>query len=267
MPSGASGSPLGRDLLFEMIVGRMVREGRAQQRRIAHERASRLERRVQPLVRIHRHRVRLGERTELVRCFRRGRREGAVRAVHMKPDAPLTADRGDRRERIDGAGADRPGRPDDHDRNVAGGHVGVNLQTKGRHVHPQIGAGRDPPDRRGAEAREIRGLVQVCVSACRRRRWPEASLTPCSRTFQPASGARARKQTKFAMLPPDEEAAAVRRKLDRLGNPPDGLRPISVAAGDRIHAPTFGFTAAASRSPRMPIGAGGAAYPKKRGAR
>ena len=33
---------------------------------------------------------------------------------------------------------------------------------------------------------------------------------------------------------------------------------ISVAAGDRTHAPTFGFSAAASRSPRMPIGAGGA---------
>ena len=33
---------------------------------------------------------------------------------------------------------------------------------------------------------------------------------------------------------------------------------ISVAAGDSIHAPTFGFTAEARKSPRMPIGAGGA---------
>ncbi len=41
---------------------------------------------------------------------------------------------------------------------------------------------------------------------------------------------------------------------------------ISVAAGDSVHAPTFGFTAAASRSPSMPIGAGAAVmYPKKRG--
>src|SRR5262245_49232272 len=41
---------------------------------------------------------------------------------------------------------------------------------------------------------------------------------------------------------------------------------ISVAAGESIHAPTFGFTAAARKSPRIPIGAGGAVmYPKKRG--
>ena len=41
---------------------------------------------------------------------------------------------------------------------------------------------------------------------------------------------------------------------------------ISVAAGDSVQAPTFGFTAAARKSPRMPIGAGGAVmYPKKRG--
>ncbi len=41
---------------------------------------------------------------------------------------------------------------------------------------------------------------------------------------------------------------------------------ISVAAGESVHAPTFGFTAAASRSPSIPIGAGAAVmYPKKRG--
>src|SRR5215472_10804855 len=41
---------------------------------------------------------------------------------------------------------------------------------------------------------------------------------------------------------------------------------ISVAAGESIHAPTFGFTAEARKSPRIPIGAGAAVmYPKKRG--
>ena len=41
---------------------------------------------------------------------------------------------------------------------------------------------------------------------------------------------------------------------------------ISVAAGDSIQAPTLGLTAAARKSPRIPIGAGGAVmYPKKRG--
>ena len=40
----------------------------------------------------------------------------------------------------------------------------------------------------------------------------------------------------------------------------------SVAAGDSSQAPTFGFTAAARKSARIPIGAGGAVmYPKKRG--
>ncbi len=41
---------------------------------------------------------------------------------------------------------------------------------------------------------------------------------------------------------------------------------ISVAAGDSVQAPTFALRAAARKSPRMPIGAGGAVtYPKKRG--
>ena len=31
---------------------------------------------------------------------------------------------------------------------------------------------------------------------------------------------------------------------------------ISVAAGDSVHAPTFGFTAAASKSASIPMGAG-----------
>ena len=41
---------------------------------------------------------------------------------------------------------------------------------------------------------------------------------------------------------------------------------ISVAAGASIQPPTFAFSAAARKSPRMPIGAGGAVmYPKNRG--
>ena len=74
----------------------MVREGRAQQLRIAHQRTPRLERRVQPLVGVHRYRVRLGERTQVLVRPGRGRREAAVRTVHVKPDASFTADRGDR---------------------------------------------------------------------------------------------------------------------------------------------------------------------------
>ena len=46
-----------RRLLLEMIVGRVIREGGAQRFRIAHQRASGLERRVEPFVRINRDRI------------------------------------------------------------------------------------------------------------------------------------------------------------------------------------------------------------------
>ena len=96
-----------RGALLEVVVRRVVRERGAQRLRVAHERAARLERRVEPLVRIDRHRVGLGERAQIVgRAGHRGG-EPAVRAVDVEPGAVLAADRRDRAERIDGARAHR----------------------------------------------------------------------------------------------------------------------------------------------------------------
>ena len=53
-----------------------------------------------------------------------------------------------------------------------------------------------------------------------------------------------------------EDAPAVGGIADELGDPSDGLRFDLLAAGDSVHAPTFGFTADARKSPRIPIGAG-----------
>ena len=206
----------------------MVGEGGAQPLRIAHERAPGLERRVQPLVRIHRHGVRLGDRTQVVGRFRNRRREAAVRAVHVKPDASLAADRGDRRERIDGAGADRPGRPDDHDGDVASGQVGVDLHAQRGHVHPEIGVGRYPSDRRGAEPSEIRGLLNPCVGLG----GPIQPQAPARRVDHalvahvPAGLRGARRQEADDVrhvAAAHEEAAALRREVDQLGDPPNGL--------------------------------------------
>jgi hypothetical protein len=49
-----------------MIVGRLVREGGAQRVLIAHQRASRLERGIEPLVRIDRDRVGNAQRAQIV---------------------------------------------------------------------------------------------------------------------------------------------------------------------------------------------------------
>jgi hypothetical protein len=78
--------------------------------------------------------------------------------------------------------------------------------------------------------------------------------------FHGAFAARAaQKHTKFAMLPP-----LTMRPPHRSGKPMSCAihrtvcASISVAAGDSVHAPTLAFTADARKSPRTPIGAGGA---------
>ena len=61
----------------------------------------------------------------------------------------------------------------------------------------------------------------------------------------------------FAMLPPLTSSPPL-----SIGKPINSAihrtvcASTSVAAGDSRHAPTFGLSAAASKSPRMPIGAG-----------
>ena len=107
------------DLIVEVVIGRVIREGVAQLFGIAHEHAAGFERRVEPLVRIHRDRIGLAQRAQARRRSRRLRRQRAVGAVDVKPQPVFAADRGDLRERIDGAGADRARGADDEERLMA----------------------------------------------------------------------------------------------------------------------------------------------------
>jgi hypothetical protein len=75
----------------------MVGEGRTQGVGIADQRAPGFERRVEPLVRIHGHRIGAGERAQILRRIGDRGREPAVRAVHVEPHAVLAADRRDLR--------------------------------------------------------------------------------------------------------------------------------------------------------------------------
>ncbi len=86
-----------QDALVEPVVGRLVGERRAQSLRIADERAPGLERGVEPLVRVHRDGVRLGEAAKIVRGLRHRGRERAVSPVHVEPELLPSADFGDPR--------------------------------------------------------------------------------------------------------------------------------------------------------------------------
>ena len=83
-------------------------------------------------------------------------------------------------------------------------------------------------------------------------------MAPAARTSQSAFATRAaQKPTMFAMLPP-----LTRTPEPVVGYPMSSAIQrivcvsISVPAGDSIHPPTLGLTAAASNSASMPIGAG-----------
>ncbi len=84
------------------------------------------------------------------------------------------------------------------------------------------------------------------------------AATPSERRSQSALARRAaRKGTMLARFPP----LTMSPPAPRAGNPISSAiqrtvwASISVAAGERIEAPALGFTAAARRSPRAPIGA------------
>jgi hypothetical protein len=145
---------VGRALL-EVVVGRMIGERRAQLFGVAHQRASRLERRVEPFVRIDRDRVGVAKGDQVVRRIGRRGREAAVGAVDMEPGAALPACDGDRREIVDRSGAHRSRGADNDARPIAGGHVGVHRAAQRIDVHSQIGAGRNPADRGRAEPAQV----------------------------------------------------------------------------------------------------------------
>src|SRR5439155_25602541 len=100
-------------------------EGVQQLTSLAHEETSDFERLIEPLVRVERDGVGELEAARRSAAALAEHREGAVRAVDVEPDAALLADRGDLRERIDGAGARRSSDGCDEERLPAGPDVPV----------------------------------------------------------------------------------------------------------------------------------------------
>ena len=76
-------------VLLEVIVGRVVREGGAQRVLIAHQCASGLERRIEPLVRIDRYGIGQGQPVQIIGRIGKCRRKAAVGAIDVKPHTVL----------------------------------------------------------------------------------------------------------------------------------------------------------------------------------
>ncbi len=127
-----------RGALIEMVVRRVVGERGAQGLRVAHQRASGFERRVEPLVRIDRHGIGQAQPAQVVGSIGQRCREAAVGAIHVKPRAVLPAHRRDVGQRVDGARADRPGGADHQQRHVAGRGIRLDLPAQRGHVHAEI---------------------------------------------------------------------------------------------------------------------------------
>ena len=157
-------------------------------------------------MRIDGDRIGVGHRSQIFRRSRNRRRQRAVRAVDVKPEIEFAADRRDLRQRIDRAGADRSGRADDQERTVAALAVCGDLTAKLGRVHPLMLVDWNPADRVGSQPEEVGRFLNPGVRLRRRVRRAAAARSPqrpVLRTSQSAFAVRAaRKQTKFAMLPP-----------------------------------------------------------------
>ena len=240
----------------------MVGERGPQRLRVAHERAAGLERRVQPLVRIDGHRVGLGERAQR-------------RATHRAPPPRshrTRRRRGTRRWRarqtaaISRSGSTAPVLTDPAVPTTMNGTCParasvVDRSREGVDVHREV---RRPPESTGrstCRARQVGGLLNPGVRLGRAvdDQPAPASARPAARTSHGARAARAaRKPTMFAMLPPltssppavvgiaDELRRSSARSAPRSRSPP----------ATASTTPTFGLSAAARKSPSMPIGAG-----------
>ena len=137
------------------------------------------------------------------------------------------------------------------------GEIRLDLRARARHVHPLPASTGIQRIGIGAESKQVGRFLNPRVGLGRARStssrgWP--AMTPVFRTSHPAFAARAaRKQTKFAMLPPLTSSppqpagypmsSAIHRTV---------CASISVASGESLHAPTLRLIAAASRSPSDP---------------
>ena len=216
-------------VLVEVIVERVVGECGAQGVRIAHQRAPRFERCIQPLVRIDGNRVRFAQRAQLLWRLRQLRSEAAVGSIGVEPHAVFPAQRSDFRQRIDASGADRPRRTHHETGLVTGGHVRLQLSAQRGHVHAEPGVSGDPADRGGAEATQVRGFLQPCVRLHRGIHAERASLLSGNAMFTnvPAGHRRARGHETDEVrhvAAADEQPAAIYPVAAERGDPAYGLR-------------------------------------------
>jgi hypothetical protein len=207
----------------------VVREGGAQRFDVAHERTSGLERRVEPLVRIDRHRIRLAQPAQVIGRLGDCSSKTTIGAVDVKPRTVLSARRGDLVQRIDSASAHGASGADDNARHIAGGSVRLELSSERRNIHAELRVGRNPADRRDAEPAQVRSLLNpgMCFD---RPIYAESAARITGDTLLahvPACLCQTRSQETDEIghvAAADEEPAAIRRIADQLRDPPYGLR-------------------------------------------
>ena len=165
----------------------------------------------------------------LVRRARHARRERAVGAVHVEPDVVAPADIA----AISASGSTAPvltvpAVPTTRNGTIAVGAVGDDLPLERGDVHALLGVGGDPANRVGAQPEQVGGLLDPGVrfgrrvDAQRRRASPRSPAVRTSGGFGGAGGEEADEVRHVAAA--HQQAAAVGRKPDQLGNPADGLR-------------------------------------------
>jgi len=145
--------------LAEVVIGRVVGEGIAQPGRVAHERAARLDRRVHPLVRIHRQRIRMHYRAQVRRCAGYARSKRTVCTIHVEPHTQLATEPCNLVERIDRTGTDGTCRRRHHHRPITRGAVALDRFAQGRHVHALVAVHRDPANRVRSKPGQVRPLL------------------------------------------------------------------------------------------------------------
>ena len=240
----------------------MIRERAQQIPGTPHQRAAGLERRVQPLVRIDGHRIGLGKRAQ-ARPALRAHAPRARRTRRRRETRRHDAGRR-RRSRPSGSTAPvltEPAVPTTRNGSVAARPVGDDLPLERVDVHPLLGRRRESIGSRRCRGRtDRRPSESTCAFRPTRRRAAALPAIAGRRCARRSSPWRRAPRGSRRSSPCCRRSPAARRR--RVGNPISSAiqrtvcASISVAIGDSRHAPTFGLTADASRSPSAPIGAG-----------
>ena len=206
---------------------------------MAHERAARLERRVQPLVRVEGHRVGLGEPGKVGGSLGAHHGGGAVRPVGVEPQAVLPGDGGQPGERVHGARADRARVADEQEGLVPFAAVLLDPALEGSHVDRQVVPHGDPSEAVRPVAEEVGRLLDPGVGLGRRVDEEPRAAAVHSRLADvparpgPTGGEEAGEVRRVA--PAHEETLGPGRHPEQAGQPPDAL-PLDLG-GERRQLP------------------------------